>query len=724
MGSSLVGMSNLMSGAMSASSPAKPTLRQRLQKGLGKVDLDKLSKDAGEGAAVSDNNAALMSGGPAIIPNQFGSAMPSYDTGTPLISEDQIAQLHKGEAVVPAEENPNNPDNQKSLLGSAMPEKREEETLIPISKGARFTNPQPTQVDVSNTNVGPKKAGTIYARNEQPKFQEAPVATPDPLVIANNAKKVEAGSKGDLIGLGSALINERHALPKYAGPGANKVGEGELIPQKQLSKDERLYNYQAEKEAAQQRLNDALKSGDHEEVLRARQAMFDVEQQKPHFGLGKVLHGLSEVGQAVGGMYVPEVLANIPGTELHRKYEQAGIEKGLEQESLMGARNAEKATNYEFKTDDQGNMYRLDKTGKNPPQLVTFDNAGKMQSQPVPGGQLPLVTRPIATPTAPTASTSPLGQVAIPTAGPTFGAKPEKLPVGDAGVSRMNDQLNVLAQSLKTSGIPQSDIDAFLNAYKVDARTATGEADKRLQEAKAAAQLTGSSFATKVQRDTTNQQHADAQAALNQQREFQRNEEEQRDIDRSYQYQQTRLDKLRTPVDQISSRLGRLQDTLDQHNMQADALVAPELLSVMSGGQGSGLRMNEAEIARIVGGRTQWENLKAAANKWSADPSTARSITEEQDRQIRALVKTVSDKIHKKQQILTDAASNLLGAGVDTKDAASVKRAQRQAVSDVQERLDRVDNNKVKLRAPDGTTKTVDADQAQHYIDHGAKEVE
>ena len=53
--------------------------------------------------------------------------------------------------------------------------------------------------------------------------------------------------------------------------------------------------------------------------------------------------------------------------------------------------------------------------------------------------------------------------------------------------------------------------------------------------------------------------------------------------DRSYQLQSTRLDKLRMPVEQIMTRVGRLNDTLAQKNPQADALIAPELLSIMSG---------------------------------------------------------------------------------------------------------------------------------------------
>src|SRR6185369_3592128 len=132
--------------------------------------------------------------------------------------------------------------------------------------------------------------------------------------------------------------------------------------------------------------------------------------------------------------------------------------------------------------------------------------------------------------------------------------------------------------------------------------------------------------------------------------------------DKSYQFHSGQLDKVGKPVEDAVTRLGRLQDTLAQNSPQADALVAPELLTVMAGGQGSGLRMNEAEISRIVGGRSNWESLKAAANKWQTDPSKANSITPSQRQQIRSLVGVVAGKLQAKQKIMDDARQSLINA--------------------------------------------------------------
>jgi len=176
--------------------------------------------------------------------------------------------------------------------------------------------------------------------------------------------------------------------------------------------------------------------------------------------------------------------------------------------------------------------------------------------------------------------------------------------------------------------------------------------------------------------------------------------------DRSYEFNSKQLTALATPIDTAVSRLGRLQDTLAQNSPQADALIAPELLTVMAGGQGSGLRMNEAEISRIVGGRSNWQSLQAAANRWSLDPSTANSITPSQRQQIRALVREVSRKLTAKQKILSDAQQGLIS--VDD------PKAHRQIIAGAKQQLNAIDSGgsgSFQVTAPDGSVHTF-ADQA------------
>lgn len=151
--------------------------------------------------------------------------------------------------------------------------------------------------------------------------------------------------------------------------------------------------------------------------------------------------------------------------------------------------------------------------------------------------------------------------------------------------------------------------------------------------------------------------------------------------DRSYTAQTARIDKVRTPIAQQLDRLSRLQDTINQKTPQADALVAPELLTVMAGGQGSGLRMNEAEISRIVGGRSHFESLKAALNKWQTDPSKALSITDAQRAQIRSLMVQVQARSRAKLAQLNKAENDL----IEAPDVESQRRIANQALQGLED---------------------------------------
>jgi CHASE3 domain sensor protein len=85
--------------------------------------------------------------------------------------------------------------------------------------------------------------------------------------------------------------------------------------------------------------------------------------------------------------------------------------------------------------------------------------------------------------------------------------------------------------------------------------------------------------------------------------------------------------------------------------------------------------MNEAEISRIVGGRSNWQSLQASVNKWQTDPSKANSITPSQRQQIRSLVQSVSQKLNVKQEALSQAAGELIDSDDPKQHRAIVQRA-------------------------------------------------
>ena len=137
---------------------------------------------------------------------------------------------------------------------------------------------------------------------------------------------------------------------------------------------------------------------------------------------------------------------------------------------------------------------------------------------------------------------------------------------------------------------------------------------------------------------------------------------EQARNDRGYQFESRRMDELAKPIEQRTTRLQIIRDSLDQNSPQADSLIAPELLTAMAGGAGSGLRMNEAEISRIIGGRNAWENLKSRVLRWQADPRQPFSIQPEQRKQIYDLIGTAEERNRQQTGLINNARQQLLEA--------------------------------------------------------------
>ncbi len=242
------------------------------------------------------------------------------------------------------------------------------------------------------------------------------------------------------------------------------------------------------------------------------------------------------------------------------------------------------------------------------------------------------------------------------------GKQPEgEMVLGDR-VSQLNDVLTRRYQVLNPGqSLPQS--------FTLPENATQKDFDRidRLMEA------TERARGTKAQQDTANAMRQQASELAQQGRQDNR-------AQRSYEFHAKALDKLGEPVDAAVGRLGRLQDTINQGTPQADALVAPELLTVMAGGQGSGLRMNEAEIQRIVGGRSNWESLQAAISKWQGDPSKANSITPAQRQQIRSLMNEVQKKLLAKQSIMDDARQQLVNSN-DPQEHAQIYAETRRKMS-------------------------------------------
>ncbi len=205
-------------------------------------------------------------------------------------------------------------------------------------------------------------------------------------------------------------------------------------------------------------------------------------------GLGRFLHGVGKVANVAGSIIAPNVTAAIPGSELNRKATIARdtknvlpFEKEASEETLRTA-EANKANNpqQQGKTPEEQFMNdalhgganggpKTDAQGK-PYNYLSAHGAWKQTEQDV---------------------------------------KPDdenKQPVGEAGVPEHMNRLNTL-----TSGMSDKEKQDFTTAYGVKPTDTNAMATKRLEDAKAAAGLTGAERDRALQRDIAKQNHQDQQ---------------------------------------------------------------------------------------------------------------------------------------------------------------------------------------------------------------------
>jgi hypothetical protein len=154
-------------------------------------------------------------------------------------------------------------------------------------------------------------------------------------------------------------------------------------------------------------------------------------------------------------------------------------------------------------------------------------------------------------------------------------------------------------------------------------------------------------------------------------------------LDRSYTFNAKELDNERKPLEATMAKISAATSNIDLKSPQADALLAPQILSLSAGGVGSGLRMNEAEIARILGGRTVWESLKASMNKWSTDPNHP-AIPDAQRAQMVQILEAAKQKGTLKSSIM-EWADNALVNSDDVKDHRQIVATARKLLNAVDE---------------------------------------
>ena len=189
--------------------------------------------------------------------------------------------------------------------------------------------PRPTQMKQLPTIESPMGNGTTDVPQSEQEREEASVKNagytvqhqapnPEHAAIIQQDKE-EAAKKGDLVGLGKAMINEKLFDPKRDVP---QMPVTPTAP----SPEEGLKN---EKEELHHKM---LYGQTPEERFSAERDLAELQRKTPwgsaenHPGmLGKILHGVSSVAQGAARGVAPYVLPSIPGSQMNiAAHEQAG----------------------------------------------------------------------------------------------------------------------------------------------------------------------------------------------------------------------------------------------------------------------------------------------------------------------------------------------------------------------------------------------------------------
>jgi hypothetical protein len=162
--------------------------------------------------------------------------------------------------------------------------------------------------------------------------------------------------------------------------------------------------------------------------------------------------------------------------------------------------------------------------------------------------------------------------------------------------------------------------------------------------------------------------------------------------DRSYQFESKRVDDLGKPVAQTAQRLSNLDETLRNGRTVSEALVAPELLSILAGGQASGLKMTDAELNRINGARGFWADLKVKVSKFNPNDQSTLVLSPDQKVAIRKLYDAVRTKVSAKSDAIDQAYQDLVHA-------ESIQD-HRSITTRLKQQLNEIDSGKPKSNSP------------------------
>jgi hypothetical protein len=407
--------------------------------------------------------------------------------------------------------------------------------------------------------------------------------------------------------------------PAPAAPGYKPLvaPDKSVLPSKELTYEEQLQQLKNDhKSALAERTPDGKVKADY-----IQEQINDLHKNTPwgspgnHPGiLGKIGHVAAKVGNIAGDVLEPGIMSLIPGTDLNNRAQEAGLQgrTTADQKTATEQQNANTAETSAKNTGTVSQQYAQALREK-----AAADQSGDAT-------KIAAADRAVADAKAAVDESKPVAKV--PTGDETLG--PEL-------VTQYNKELADRYQVLNPGKqLPQE--------FMLPSTATANDYNRRHTAMEGVEKATG----VKTQQDTTNEQKTAAAAV-----------HKEEHAGKLYDDYTKQVEKNSAPMEAISSRSTLLLHNLDAKDKQADAQVAPELLSIASGGVGSGLRMNEAEISRVVGGRSVWDSLISMANKVREGEGT---FSDEQRAQMHKIGEYIYDRAAAVTVVYGDVKDHML----------------------------------------------------------------
>ena len=589
--------------------------------------------------------------------------IPLYDDGGDVDVNDgkhQMAIVKEGERVLTPDENeqykaehPEAKGAPVGFSGMVLPnDKNVQPEWDSEHKPTNKAYPGGAHMSIDNANVdegaGDKEhfptAAPTEASAKEPTTKEEEHGTPAQREVLSNVVKDQLG-KGNFVGAGTALIQknnlpkidmdnlqtpsafQRPGAPTLQMPGAGATPQGSAAPAAapapltgKAAYHAKIQDYDTR---YQKLLDKAMETNDPQYAAAADRvkAAKEAYQSAHPWGAAESAHPgilghLGHIGEQILSRAPGSapIAATIPGSEGYRAAEAAQTQGRLTaddaaaraQQNANTAENSAKNTGTVSQQEAAAlrNKAAADATG-DPEKIAVADRALSDSRQAV------IDARPLAK---------------VPTGDEPLGAEL---------VTQYNKELADRYQVLHPGGtLPQE--------FMLPPNATANDYNRRHTAMEGVEKATG----VQTQLDTANQQKEQQAAA---------HKEEQ--AGKVYDDYTKQVDKVSTPMEAVSARTTLLLHNLDARNKQSDSQVAPELLSIASGGVGSGLRMNEAEISRVVGGRSVWDALIAAANKVREGEGT---FSDEQRAEMHKIGEYIYDRSAAVTTVYSDAKDRML----------------------------------------------------------------